>query len=115
MKKFIAIMMVAMMFTMLVGCGNKSLGFGNYDFEKVHVDTYHFSGCLTIEKWYENNSGEGIELKTEEAGYMFLSEGTYILLEGNKECPFCAEKDWQDILFTEMPIVEEVPYKELKM
>lgn len=114
MKKFIAIMMVIMMFTMLVGCGNKSLGFGNYNFEKVHVDTYHFSGCFTIEKWHENE-GSGIEVLTEEAGSMFLSEGTYVLIEGNKECPFCAEKDWSDILFTEMPVVEDTYYKELKM
>lgn len=113
MKKFIAIMMAAMMFTMLVGCGNSSIGFGNFTFEKVHVDTYHYSGCFTVKTWYDTSNG--IEVLTEEAGSMFLSEGTYVLIEGDKECPFCTEKDWSDILFTEVPIVEEVPYKELKM
>lgn len=72
----------------LTACGNMSMGIGNYTFEKVHVDTYHYTGCLTVEKWYDNSSG--IEVLTDEAGPMFLSEGTYILLEGDKDCPFCA-------------------------
>ena len=88
MKKIIAIMLcVVAMVAMLAGCGNHSIGLGNYTFEKVHVDTHHYSGCLTVEKWYEGSSG--IEVKTKEAGAIFLSEGSYILIEGNKPCPFC--------------------------
>ena len=85
MKKFFTIIVMVVMFaTLLTGC-NKSYGFGNYSFKKVHVDTFHNSDCFTIEKWYENESG--IEVKTKEAGFMFLSEGTYMLIE--KKCPFC--------------------------
>lgn len=113
MKKFIAIMMAAMMFTMLAGCGNSSIGLGNYTFEKVHVDTHHYSGCFTVKKWYGSESG--IEVLTKEVGSMFLSEGTYILMGGEEECPFCAEKDWSDILFTKTPITDVMPYKELKV
>lgn len=79
-------MILVLMFA-LCGC-NMSFGAGNYNFTKVHIDTHHYSGCLTVEKWYENNSGTGVEVKTKEAGALFLSEGTYFLIED--DCPFCA-------------------------
>ena len=86
MKKIIVMIMITVMLVaMLTGCGNMSIGFGNFNFEKIHVDTYHYNGCFTIEKWYEN--GSGIEVKTREAGFMFLAEGMYMLIED--ECPFC--------------------------
>lgn len=67
------------------GCGNMSLGLGSYEFNKVHVDTYHYSGCLEVEKWYDVSTG--IEIRTENGESLFLSEGTYMLVED--ECPFC--------------------------
>lgn len=92
MKRFITLVCCITIFSAfavaLTACGNMSMGMGNYTFEKVHVDTYHYTGCLTVEKWYDNSAG--IEVLTDEAGPMFLSEGTYILLEGDKDCPFCA-------------------------
>ena len=88
MKKIIAMIMVVTLVTvMFTGCGNMSMGFGNFTFEKIHVDTYHYSGCFTIDKWYDG--GSGIEVKTREAGSMFLAEGMYMLIED--ECPFCKE------------------------
>lgn len=87
MKKIITIVVLAVMcMTMLTGC-NMSMGIGNLSFEKVHVDTYHYSGCFTIQKWHDNESG--IEVNTKEAGSMFFSEGTYVLIED--DCPFCGE------------------------
>ena len=92
MKKLIAIILVLVMcLSVLTGCGNMSLGMGNYTYEKIHIDTHHYSGCLTIEKWYENDSG--VEVMTKEAGSVFVSEGTYIMLGGDKGCPFCDNKD----------------------
>lgn len=85
MKKIIAVICLALIIGMLAGCGNMSLGLGNFTFEKIHVDTYHYSGCFTIEKWYD--SGSGIEVATKEAGSMFLAEGMYVMIEDN--CPFC--------------------------
>lgn len=88
MKKIIAIIMViTMLAAMLTSCGNMSVGFGNFTFRKVHVDTHNYSGCFTIEKWYDNESG--IEVKTKEAGSMYLAEGMYILIED--DCPFCED------------------------
>ena len=88
MKKIMVIIMVtAILALTLVGCGNMSMGFGNFTFRKIHVDTYNYSGCFTVEKWYDNSSG--IEVKTREAGYMYLAEGMYMLIED--ECPFCGE------------------------
>ena len=84
MKKAILLFVVLTLTVALCGC-NMSLGCGNFEFNKVHVDTHNYSGCFTVEKWYEN--GTGVEVKTEEAGSMFLSEGTYFLLAD--ECPFC--------------------------
>ena len=87
-KKFIVmIMAVLMLATLLAGCGNMSMGFGNFTFEKIHVDTHNYSGCFTVEKWYDNASG--IEVKTKEAGSMYLAEGMYMLIED--ECPFCKD------------------------
>lgn len=83
-KKIIVLLMVATL-GIMAGCGNQSIGFGEFTFKKVHVDTYHYSGCFTVKKWHDDSSG--IEVKTKEAGSMFLSEGTYVLIEGN--CPFC--------------------------
>lgn len=90
MKKIIAtIILTAMSVVMFTSCGNMSMGFGNFTFRKIHVDTYNYSGCFTVEKWYDNSSG--IEVKTREAGYMYLAEGMYMLIED--ECPFCKDND----------------------
>ena len=89
MKKKIIVMIItiAMLAIMLVGCGNMSIGLGNYTFDKIHVDTHNYNGCFTIEKWYDSSSG--IEVKTKEVGSMYLAEGMYMLIED--ECPFCEE------------------------
>lgn len=84
MKKLIAICLICAF--MLVGCGNMSMGFGSFNFKKIHLDTHEGVKCLTVEKWYENESG--IEVKTKEVGNIFISEGTtYIMIED--VCPFC--------------------------
>ena len=79
----VLIMVIAMVFA-LTGC-NMSLGFGNFTFRKIHIDTHNYSGCFTIEKWYDNSNG--IEVKTKESGFMYFAEGMYMLIED--ECPFC--------------------------
>lgn len=84
-KLFVFILVLVMFLGLLAGCGNMSMGFGKYTFEKIHVDTYHYSGCLTVDKWYDNESG--IEVKTSEVGHIYLAEGMYVLIES--ECPFC--------------------------
>lgn len=85
MKKIIAVIMILALMGTLCACGNMSLGLGNFNFKSIHVDTHHYSGCFTIEKWYENDTG--IEVETKEAGSMYLAEGTYALI--SDECPFC--------------------------
>ena len=83
------LLIVTLTFT---GCGNMSCSPGNYSFNKIHVDTYQHSMCLTVESWHDNE--RGIEVKTKEAGSMYFSEGTYILIEDT--CPFCAENEATD-------------------
>lgn len=90
MKKIIVLLVALALLLAMAGCGNVNVGMGNFSYKKVHVDTHSFSGCLTVKNWHDNETG--IEVKTEEAGSLFLSEGTYILLEGNKACPFCKGK-----------------------
>lgn len=85
MKKIIVVIMVLVLMSTVCACGNLSLGIGSLEFNRVHIDTHHRSGCLTVEKWYENNTG--IEVKTREAGSLYLSEGTYFLVAD--DCPFC--------------------------
>lgn len=89
MKKIIIWVCLIVLCLSLCGCGNMSMGFGNFEFRKIHVDTYHYSGCFTVEKWYDADNG--VEVKTAEAGSLFLSEGTYMLLSGEQDCPFCAQ------------------------
>lgn len=85
-KKIIAIVLaVICICTLFLGCGNMSIGLGNFTFRKIHVDTHNYSGCFTVEQWHDNSSG--IEVKTKEAGYMYLAEGMYMMIED--ECPFC--------------------------
>lgn len=87
MKKIIVtICAIVVLVLGLCGC-NAAVGVGNLSFKKVHVDTYHYSGCFSVKKWHENDMG--VEVKTTEAGSMFLSEGTYIMLDGDNGCPFC--------------------------
>lgn len=92
MKKFVAVILVFVILNVcLTACGNMSLGLGNYEYNKVHIDTHHYSGCFTVVKWYDNSNG--IEVLTEEAGSMYLTEGSYILLSGDTECPFCQHEE----------------------
>ena len=92
MKKVFAILLVlVMVITLCAGCGNMSMGPGNYRFKRIHIGTHNYSGCLTVEKWYECDNG--IEVLTKEAGALYASEGTYILIAGDKGCPFCDNHD----------------------
>ena len=88
-KKLLVILLTLALSTTVVGCGNMSLGIGNFTFKKIHIDTHNYSGCFTVEKWYDNTSG--IEVKTKEAGYMYLAEGMYMLIED--DCPFCGSEE----------------------
>lgn len=85
MKKIVAVLMLASLMTTLCACGNMSLGIGNFEYNKIHIDTYHYSGCFEIEKWYDNATG--IEVKIKDVGSIYASEGDYILIQD--ECPFC--------------------------
>lgn len=84
-KIFMFILVVVLVAVIFAGCGNMSIGLGNFKFEKIHVDTHHYSGCFTVETWHVDSSG--IEVKTKEVGSMYLAEGMYMLIE--EECPFC--------------------------
>lgn len=92
MKKSIAVILaIVTVILCLTACGNMSLGMGNYEYNKIHIDTYHYSGCFTVVKWYD--ASNGIEVLTKEAGSMFFAEGTYILISGDTECPFCQHEE----------------------
>ena len=86
MKKILALVLIILCVASFTACGNRSIGFGSFHYERIHIDTHHYSVCLTVEAWYESESG--IEVRTSEAGSMFASEGTYVLLGGDKPCPF---------------------------
>ena len=73
----------------LTGCGNSSIGFGNYDFNIVHIADYagHCVDC-EIDTWYQSTSNcPGIEVALHDGNSLFLSEGTYILAKDY--CPIC--------------------------
>lgn len=89
MKKVLCafLIVIVVLLCCLPSCGNQSLGFGNFTFEHVHFSDAINGYCATIEKWYDNE--QGIEVKTKEFGSMYLSEGSYILMENGTRCPYC--------------------------
>lgn len=88
MKKIsIIFMSLVLMCCLLTGCGNMSMGFGNFTFNHIHFTDYLTSHCATIEKWYDNENG--IEVNTKEYGSMYLSEGSYVLFGEAEGCPYC--------------------------
>lgn len=89
MKKIIVILAILMLSITLCACGNQSL-FGNYTFKHIHFFTYTDAYCATIDEW--TDASTGIEVLTDEYGSMFLSEGSYIMMESSKDCPFCGDK-----------------------
>jgi hypothetical protein len=90
MKKIVCLLLViVVMMCCLASCGNQSLGLGNFTFEHIHFSDAIGGHCATIEKWYDNS--EGIEVKTKEFGSMYLSEGSYILVEDGTHCPYCSK------------------------
>lgn len=90
MKKIVCILLVCLMVLGLTACGNENWGFGNYNFNHVHVSDGVDGYCATIKSWHDNE--RGIELHTEEFGNVYLSEGTYALFEYGKNCPFCNQE-----------------------
>ena len=89
MRKFIAIVMIMVMALGLCACGNENWGFGNYSWKHVHFSDAVSGHCATISSWHDNTTG--IEIHTVECGSMFLSEGSYILIESGSDCPFCGD------------------------
>ena len=88
MKKIISIILIItvlfLVCSLTTSC-NQGLGFGNYTFTKVHICVGDVNKCVEIEKWYDNEIG--IEVKTKNYGALYLSEGTYFLVED--KCPIC--------------------------
>ena len=90
MRKVICILLVLVMILCFTACGNENWGFGNYDWKHVHFSDMVEGHCATISSWHDDTTG--IELHTVECGSMFLSEGSYILFESSKDCPYCGDK-----------------------
>lgn len=90
MKKIVALILAVLVIAVcFTGCGNMSMGMGNFSYEHVHFFNHQGSHCATIEKWYDNSTG--IEVKTKEYDSIFLAEGCYMLFEDSDSCPWCNE------------------------
>lgn len=87
MRKILCLILIVICFIFSVGC-NMSLGIGNYNFTKVHFSVGNSDGCEEISSWHDNELGCEVKLKS--GNSLYLSEGTYILIEG--ECPICSGK-----------------------
>ena len=95
MKKLLALTIILVLVVSLVSCGNMSVtGIGTFTFRHIHVTTHQNAECYTVTKWVDSSTG--IEVITEEAGAMFLSEGTYIMFESKEKCAFCNVAEDQD-------------------
>ena len=83
----LVLLLLMMVSSVLVSCGNMSLGMGNYTYRHIYVDTRSGGKCINITKWYENDTG--VEVQTTDGNGIFFSEGTYIMVEDEGKCPFC--------------------------
>ena len=82
---FVAVLfLIAVIVVPLTSCNMGIVG--NYSFNKVHIFINDGEdACLDITSWYDNETG--CEVKCSDGSAIFLSEGTYALIEG--ECPIC--------------------------
>lgn len=89
MKKIICIVLAIVVMFALCGCGNSSIGFGNYNFKVIHIcDNSGTCRDYEICKWYQNSEGTpGVEVLLTDGNSLFCSEGTYIL--ASDHCPIC--------------------------
>lgn len=68
--------------------GNMSYGWGNYNYNHICIIAGNDHHCYEVEKWWDNE-GTGIEVKVENGGYIFVSEGTYHIYSQSSDCGFC--------------------------
>lgn len=87
MKKLVCILLAALMLVCLTACSNENWGFGNYNWTHIHFSDAVEGHCATIKSWH--NYEIGIQVHTIEYGFMFLSEGSYIIFESGAQCPYC--------------------------
>ena len=90
MKKFVVLIMMLILTLFSFGLGgcNKSCSPGNYNFTKVHISTPGgIDKCFELSSWHDNE--RGCEVKLKNGSSLFLSEGTYILVEDY--CPICGD------------------------
>lgn len=85
MKKLLICIFSLMWIFILAGCGNQSLGIGNFNFDKVHIFSDTGDKCVELERWYDNDLG--VEVKCKNGVSLYLSEGRYMLVSG--KCPIC--------------------------
>lgn len=92
MKRILSIILVCLIcvFTFcgcsdIKGCGNENIGFGGYSFYRVHISVGGKELCKEIQSWTDNEIG--CEVKLKDGNVLYLSEGTYILIQN--ECPIC--------------------------
>ena len=78
-----SILIFASIFT-FAGC-NEAMGFGTFNFDRAHISVGGVDACVEVESWHDNEIG--CELRLVNGTSIYLSEGTYILIDG--ECPIC--------------------------
>ena len=88
MKKIICLMLIVLLILpVLVGCGNENWGIGNYNYTHARFSVDEVGVCADVSSWHDNELG--CEIHTKDYGSIYCSEGSYILIEDGKDCPFC--------------------------
>ena len=88
MKKIVCLMLILLLILpILTACGNENWGIGNYTYTHVRFAVDGVGACATVTSWHDNELG--CELHTKEYGSIYCCEGSYVLIEDGKDCPFC--------------------------
>lgn len=87
MKKIITIVIAVLLMLSVTACGQPP-------YDRVHIDSYSYSGCYTVKGW--NEEAGRIEIDTKEEGVIILDEenpGSYCFLERGEECQYCKDEN----------------------
>ena len=86
MKKILYIILsLIILSTFILTSCNMNIGFGHYNFKKIHICVGNVNKCIEINSWHNNEIG--VEVHSKEFGSLYFSEGTYFLVEN--KCPIC--------------------------
>lgn len=84
MRKIITIILVFLICFSFCGCSEGTTG---QEYNKIHINTLQYAGCVEIDEVIMFQSNGNIKVKVKNFGVCNFSSGSYIVIEN--KCPIC--------------------------